>query len=134
MTWRNLGHERVEIVMYPDYNRNPYIDYHPGKISDEEAKDRELQRNKFRSHIFSVVRERILIYNKYQGPTETHYDQDPKWGPCILHVKDGILVRAYMETYNGDLAGVYLWEVNPEWYTPEGRWATSEYEYLARER
>lgn len=76
----------------------------------------------------------LKVHHETDNPSEPCslvYEQAPKWGPrflCYDKTPGGLRLMA------AGMCEDYADEMNPTWYTPEGLWSDSQYEYLAREK
>lgn len=81
---------------------------------------------------------KLRILRKMRKPPQRFtngvvYQQSITEGPGIW-VVDGVIKESYMMKLRENRSGGLVEEIPSEWYTMDGRWASTEFEYLARER
>lgn len=84
----------------------------------------------------SIVRQfpgRVFFYDK-DTPNISRFIQKTDFGPSILTVQSGRIINACMlEEYKHKHPFIPRTILPKEWYTSDGLWVNSEFEYLARE-
>lgn len=97
----------------------PMVKPHQGRMDEKELYEEALR---------DIMSQTRLCWWRNDGINNTSYviEQDPKWGPqCFSLDETGKKVdEAWDNKYSA---------YDPSWYTPDGRWADSQYEYLARD-